>query len=156
MRWLFKNQGWDAFEGHSCQTHSKISLQSCKADTDVYFDTALIVHNCNHYQEMGGPYGKFTQSLYKCKLMCYLFAGLHVVQIWVIFMLPTQYGTYSHPLAYIKWFWPFSVIDKTISMYKAMWSTCNQTRHTAIIRVNKILQPCYLVSKYGSTPVDTS
>ena len=88
--------------------------------------------------------------------MCNLFAGLHAAQIHVIFTLPSHYGSFSHPLAYIEWFRPFSTIDEAIRMYKVAQSTRNQQQHPAIVGANEILQACHLAPKYGSAPVDCS
>ncbi|KAF7371542.1 hypothetical protein MVEN_00009200 [Mycena venus] len=38
--------------------------------------------------------------------------GLRPAQIRVIFKLPPQFGTYSHPLAYIEWFTPLNKPDQ--------------------------------------------
>ena len=85
-----------------------------------------------------------------------LFVGLRAAQIRVIFTLPTQFGTFSHPLAYIEWFRPFSTIDESVGMYKIVRSTRNRARHSAVVGVNEILQACHLALKYGSTLVDAS
>jgi hypothetical protein len=90
------------------------------------------------------------------KLTCYLFSGLRVAQIHVIFRLPSQYGTFAHPLAYVEWFRPFSTIDDTVGMYKVVRSTRNRAQNSAVVSVNEILQACHLVPKYGSMPVDRS
>ncbi|KAH9986038.1 hypothetical protein BJV77DRAFT_928185, partial [Russula vinacea] len=51
------------------------------------------------------------------------FSGLCAAQIHVIFLLPSHYGSFPHPLAYIEWFWPFSTIDETVGMHKIIQST---------------------------------
>ncbi|KAI0276872.1 hypothetical protein BGY98DRAFT_888909, partial [Russula aff. rugulosa BPL654] len=76
-----------------------------KPDTPAHFDTALIVQDNILHREMGGLH------------------GLRAAQIHVIFTLPPQYGTFSHPLAYIEWFRPFTTIDENIGMYKVVRST---------------------------------
>jgi hypothetical protein len=79
-----------------------------------------------------------------------------VAQIRVIFTLPSQYGTYPHPLAYIEWFRPFNTWDKTVGMYKLARSTRNRVRHSAVVGVNEILQACHLAPKYGPSLVGHS
>ena len=98
----------------------------------------------------------FIQIQSKHKLTYYLSIGLRAGQIRVIFALPTQYGAFSHPLAYVEWFRPFSTFDETVGMYKVMRSTHNRTRRSAIVSVNEILQPCHLAPKFGSARVDPS
>ena len=88
--------------------------------------------------------------------VCDLFVGLRAAQIHVIFMLPSRYGSFSHPLAYIEWFRPFSTIDEVVGMYKVARSTRNRERHSAVVGVNEILQACHLTPKYGSAPVNHS
>ena len=69
----------------------------------------------------------------KCSLTCGLFAGLRVAQIRVIFTLPSQYGTLSHPLAgltssgfslslHYDW-WN----HRGFGVYRVVRSTCNRT-----------------------------
>jgi hypothetical protein len=94
--------------------------------------------------------------LYKWKLTCDFFAGLRAAQIRVIFTLPSHYGPFGHPLAYIEWFRPFSTIDEAVGMYKVARSTRKRARHSAVVGVNEILLACHLAPKYGATPVDRS
>ncbi|KAN0103980.1 hypothetical protein V8E52_011444, partial [Russula decolorans] len=96
-----------------CATPSR-SLRT-KSDTPAHFDTALVVQDRNLHQEMGGLH------------------GLHAAQIRVIFTLPSQYGTFPHPLAYIEWFRPFTAIDEAVGMYKVVRSTRNRARHSAVL-----------------------
>ena len=91
-----------------------------------------------------------------CNLTCNFFTGLRAAQIRVIFTLPSQYGSFSHPLAYIEWFRPFTAIDEAVGMYKVVRSTRNRARHSAVVGVNQILQACHLAPKFGSAPVDCS
>ena len=125
-----------------------------KPDTPAHFDTALIIQDNILQREMGGLHGWSYRYLSKFKLTCSLFAGLRAAQIHVIFTLPPQYGTFSHPLAYIEWFQPFTTIDENIGMYKVVRSTRNRAWHSAIVSVNEILQACHLAPKYGPAPVD--
>jgi hypothetical protein len=127
-----------------------------KSDTPAHFDTALVVQDRNLHQEMGGLHGWLYRHLYMCNLTCVLFTGLCAAQIRVIFTLPSQYGTFPHPLAYIEWFRPFTAIDEAVGMYKVVRSTRNRARHSAVVGVNQILQACHLAPKYGSVPVDHS
>jgi hypothetical protein len=127
-----------------------------KSDTPAHFDTALVVQDRNLHQEMGGLHGWLYRHLYMCNLTCVLFTGLCAAQIRVIFTLPSQYGTFPHPLAYIEWFRPFTAIDEAVGMYKVVRSTRNRARHSAVVSVNQILQACHLAPKYGSVPVDHS
>ncbi|KAH9979616.1 hypothetical protein BJV74DRAFT_879411 [Russula compacta] len=109
-----------------------------KPETPAHFDTALIIQDGKLHRENGGLH------------------GLQVAQIRVIFTLPFQYGSFPHPLAYVKWFRPFNTWDETIGMYKLARSTRNHVRHSAVVGVNDILQACHLAPKYRSSPFGCS
>ncbi|KAH9974860.1 hypothetical protein BJV74DRAFT_879658 [Russula compacta] len=109
-----------------------------KPKTLAHFDTALIIQDGKLHRENGGLH------------------GLQAAQIRVIFTLPFQYGSFPHPLAYVKWFRPFNTWDETIGMYKLARSTRNHVQHSAVVGVNDILQACHLAPKYGSSPFGRS
>ncbi|KAJ7506471.1 Zn-finger domain-containing protein [Mycena galericulata] len=79
----------------------------------AHFDTALVVEDPDQYSPSSGV------------------EGLRVAQIRVIFTLPPQYGTYTHPLAYIEWFTPFNRPDKTSGMYTIHRSSRAHHRNSA-------------------------
>lgn len=97
----------------------------------------------------------FTQTGDSAELNIIL-AGLRIAQIRVLFKLPSQYGKFPHPLAYVEWFRPFTTRDEATGLYKVARSTRNRVRHSEVISVNSILQACHLAPKYGSMPVDKS
>jgi hypothetical protein len=62
----------------------------------------------------------------------------------VLFKLPTQFGTFPHPLAYIEWFTPLRDPEPVIGMYKISRSTRNHRRYAAVVSVGDIMEDCYL------------
>ncbi|KAJ6544929.1 hypothetical protein B0H10DRAFT_1695855, partial [Mycena sp. CBHHK59/15] len=71
----------------------------------AFFDTALVIEDPSQYIPSSG------------------IAGLRPAQIRVIFNLPSQFGTFPHPLAYIEWFTPLSRPDPVSGMYTTHRST---------------------------------
>ncbi|KIM79543.1 hypothetical protein PILCRDRAFT_23050, partial [Piloderma croceum F 1598] len=49
--------------------------------------------------------------------------GLRVAEIRAIFKLPSQFGHFSQPLAYVHWFKPFQAWDPQLGMFKLSRST---------------------------------
>ncbi|KZP26028.1 hypothetical protein FIBSPDRAFT_909360 [Athelia psychrophila] len=80
--------------------------------------------------------------------------GLQVVQVRVIFTLPAQYGTSSHPLAYVEWYRPLSTLNTRTGFYRQQCSTIHCQRHASIITVDKIWRACHLTPRFGPAPVD--
>jgi hypothetical protein len=85
-----------------------------------------------------------------------LYLGLRVAEIRVIFALPSHLGSFPHPLAYVHWFTPIHVWDDTVGMYRMGRSTRNHNPHAAIISVDRLLQGCHLLPRFGSGPVPRS
>ena len=76
-----------------------------------------------------------------------------MAQIRAIFKLPSHYGNFLHPLAYIEWFRPLRDPEPTTGLYRLGWSTRNQRRFAAVISVQDIWQACHLMPKFGSGKV---
>lgn len=76
-------------------------------------------------------------------------AGLRPAQIRVIFNLPPQFGTFSHPLAYIEWFTPLNRPDPVSGMYTTHRSTRFQRRNAAVVSVEQLVRGCHLMGKCG-------
>jgi hypothetical protein len=91
-----------------------------------------------------------NSSLAKCD------SGLRAAQVGVVFKLPSQYGTFPHPLAYVEWFRPFTTRDATTGFFKVTQSTRNHVRHCQVVSLADILQGCHLAPKFGTTPVERS
>ncbi|KAJ7710899.1 hypothetical protein B0H17DRAFT_914990 [Mycena rosella] len=83
----------------------------------AHFDTALVIEDPDQYRKSSGV------------------QGLRVAQIRAIFMLPPQYGSYPHPLAYIEWFTPFNRPEKTGGMCIVHRSSRAQRRNAAVVSV---------------------
>ncbi|KAG2112395.1 uncharacterized protein F5147DRAFT_744599 [Suillus discolor] len=75
--------------------------------------------------------------------VAFTLAGLQVAQIHVIFKLPSYYGNFTHPLAYIEWFCPLYDPESTMNLY---W----------LARSTYVLQAGHLMPRFGSGKVDTS
>ncbi|KAJ6562801.1 hypothetical protein DFH09DRAFT_920645 [Mycena vulgaris] len=97
----------------------------------AHFDTALVVEDPDQYRASSG------------------IQGLRVAQIRAIFMLPPQYGSYPHPLAYIEWFTPFNQPDRASGMYIIHRSSRAHRRNAAIVSVEHLVRTCHLMGKAG-------
>ncbi|KAJ6486356.1 hypothetical protein DFH09DRAFT_1457204 [Mycena vulgaris] len=97
----------------------------------AHFDTALVVEDPDQYRASSG------------------IQGLRVAQIRAIFMLPPQYGSYPHPLAYIEWFTPFNQPDRTSGMYIIHRSSRAHRRNAVIVSVEHLVRTCHLMGKAG-------
>ena len=75
--------------------------------------------------------------------------GLMVSQVHIIFLLPSKYGSFTHPLAYVEWFTLFHspVID--LRMYQVSRSTQSSCHHASIIPVTQIEHSIHLIPKFG-------
>ena len=80
----------------------------------------------------------------------------HVAQVWVIFDLPSQFGPFPHPLAYIHWYRPFSSFDQATGMYQVALSTCQHAPNSEVISIDQIWQACLLTPQFGSASVPAS
>jgi hypothetical protein len=81
------------------------------------------------------------------------FLGLRVAEIRAIFKLPSQFGHFSQPLAYVHWFKPFQAWDPQLGMFKLSRSTRHHRPNAAVICANQIVQTCHLIPKFGSGDV---
>ncbi|KAJ6467139.1 hypothetical protein C8R47DRAFT_1303645 [Mycena vitilis] len=97
------------------------------------FDTALIIEDPSQYTPSSG------------------IAGLLPAQIRLIFTLPPQFGTYTHPLAYFEWFTSLNRPDPTSGMFTTHRSTRALRRNAAVISVEHIVRSCHLMGKCGAT-----
>ncbi|KAJ6532372.1 hypothetical protein B0H19DRAFT_888523, partial [Mycena capillaripes] len=103
------------------------------AGSPAVFDTALVIEDPSQYVPSSG------------------IAGLRPAQIRVIFKLPPQFGTYTHPLAYIEWFTPLNRPDPTTGMFTTHRSTRAHRRNAAVISVEHIVRSCHLMAKCGAS-----
>lgn len=70
--------------------------------------------------------------------------GLCVARVRAIFRLPTEYGKYEHPLAYVEWFKPFRDPVPDIQLFKVSHSTHMHRRRASIIPITQIERSCHL------------
>ncbi|KAH7877102.1 uncharacterized protein C8R40DRAFT_1159941 [Lentinula edodes] len=75
--------------------------------------------------------------------------GLHVAQVRAIFDLPSQLGSFPHPLAYVEWFTPLRKLDKVTQMYRVERSMRGKIRNSSIIPITYIARSCHLVPFYS-------
>lgn len=96
----------------------------------AHFDTAFVVEDIPLYKSEGGLSGNFSFYSTNITLNLFLFVGLRVAQIQLIFNLPPQFGFFRHPLAYIEWFMPLGSMDHNTGLYSITRST-RQARRNA-------------------------
>lgn len=89
-----------------------------------------------------------SQSLADTQLLNH-FQDLCVAQVRVIFDLPSAYGTFEEPLAYVEWFKPLRVPDPEHGMYKTSRSSRQHRRNASIIPVSQIACSCHLIPIFG-------
>jgi hypothetical protein len=80
---------------------------------------------------------------------------LRAAQVLMVFKLPTEFGDYPTPLAYIQWFRGFSSKDQTVGMHKISPSTRNGHINTSIIPITHIARSCHLIPVFGKD-IDSS
>jgi hypothetical protein len=81
---------------------------------------------------------------------------MRLAQIRVVFKLPSHYGNFPHPLAYIEWFRPLRAPEPATGLYRLARSTRNQRRFGAVISVQDIFQAGHLMPRFGAGKVDAS
>ncbi|KAG1906491.1 uncharacterized protein F5891DRAFT_941482 [Suillus fuscotomentosus] len=109
-----------------------------KPPSPAHFDVAFIVEDRQLWESSTG------------------FDGLRLAQIHAIFKLPSQYGEFPHPLAYIEWFRPLCEPEAATRLYRVAQSTRNQQRFAAVVSVQDLLQGGHLFPRFGSGKVDVS
>lgn len=67
----------------------------------------------------------------------------------VIFSLPSEYGNFEHPLAYVEWFTSFNALVPDLEMYQVSRSTRSHRRCASIIPVSQIERSVHLIPKFG-------
>jgi hypothetical protein len=114
------------------------------------FDTALVIEDPAQYVPSSGIQG--LDYYYSC---LYRHAdsviGLRPAQIRIIFRLPPQFGTFSHPLAYIEWFTPLNRPDAVSGMFTTHRSTRQRRRNAAVVSIEQLVRGCHLMAKCGKT-----
>lgn len=75
--------------------------------------------------------------------------GLTVGQVRVIFSLPVKFGSFTQPLAYIKWFTPFTTPVVDLGMYQVSQSSRRHRRRASVIPVSHIERSIHLIPKFG-------
>jgi hypothetical protein len=114
-----------------------------KPPTPPYFDTVLVINNKDE-----GLQGNISPYLLPCT---HILTGLRVARVRALFALPSCFGTFPNPLAYIHWFRPLTRIDPLTGMYRISPSTRNNLPNSEVICLDQIRSTCHLVPQYGST-----
>ncbi|KAG1738001.1 hypothetical protein EDB19DRAFT_1829294 [Suillus lakei] len=128
LKWLNRLQAYPAIP--NCD-HRKPPSPTC-------FDVAFVIKDCQLWQSGTG------------------FNGLRIAQIHAIFKLPSHYGIFPHPLAYVKWFRLLHVPEPMTNLYRLTCSTCNQWHFTSVISIQDLLQAAHLMPRFGQSKVDVS
>jgi hypothetical protein len=125
----------------------KASGTNRSSEKPAHFDTALIVENPQQYKTDGGIAGVFFQ-IFLFYFYFKRFLGLRVAQVRLIFDLPSHFGLFPHPLAYVEWFTPLGRPDASTGIYSITRSTRQTCRNSAIVSVDSILRGCHLMARY--------
>jgi hypothetical protein len=75
---------------------------------------------------------------------------LTVAQVWVIFKLPSEYGHFDTPLAYVEWYTPLQSYSPSLGMYQITHSFRNRYWHASIIPIDQIVRSYHLIPKFGN------
>ncbi|KAG1867160.1 hypothetical protein DFJ58DRAFT_714433 [Suillus subalutaceus] len=106
------------------------SKDARKGPAPAHFDTVLVIEDEDRYTGEG-------------------MSGLRVGEVMVIFDLPSRFGHFPHPLAYIHWFRPLQAFDDNLQFFRLMRSSRQRGPNAAILPVNRILRPCHLVPRFS-------
>lgn len=80
--------------------------------------------------------------------------GLRAAEVRVIFKLPSHLGIYPHPLVYLHWFKPLRAFDANVNMFYFGRSTRNHVPNAAVVPITDLVQPCHLIPKFPSGPLE--
>ena len=75
--------------------------------------------------------------------------GLMVSQVHIIFSLPSEYSSFTHPLAYVEWFTSFHSPVADLRMYQVSRSTRSSCHCASIIPITQIECSIHLIPKFG-------
>lgn len=93
-----------------------------------------------------GPMDGESVSFFYCKLaLMFIFEGIGVAQIWLIFRLPDKYGSHPSPLAYVHWFKPLHTPVQNLSFYSVSFSSLNHHQHASVIFISDFVHTCHLI-----------
>ncbi|KAL1677740.1 hypothetical protein EV122DRAFT_213521 [Schizophyllum commune] len=74
--------------------------------------------------------------------------GLTPVRVRLLFRLPSDIGSYPHPLAYVDFYTPLSdntAFNKDLGMFSIKLATRRGAQHSAVVPVTKLLRSCHLI-----------
>ncbi|KAL1685054.1 hypothetical protein GGG16DRAFT_67074 [Schizophyllum commune] len=78
--------------------------------------------------------------------------GLTPARIRLLFRLPSEIGSYPHPLAYVDFYTPLSdnaAFNKDLGMFNIKLATRQGVQHSAVIPVTRIVRSCHLIPVFG-------
>ncbi|KAJ7075485.1 hypothetical protein B0H15DRAFT_925432 [Mycena belliarum] len=76
-------------------------------------------------------------------------AGLSVARLRVIFRIPSDFGLYTEPVAYVDWFKPLQAPSPTLGMHQVSLSSRGHRQNSSIIPVTDIVRSCHLIPVFG-------
>ncbi|KAG1792002.1 uncharacterized protein HD556DRAFT_1432737 [Suillus plorans] len=106
------------------------SKDARKGPAPAHFNTVLVIEDEDRYTGEG-------------------ISGLCVGEVKVIFDLPSRFGHFPHPLAYIHWFRPLQTFDDNLQSFKLTRSSWQRGPNAAVLPVNQVLRPCHLVPRFS-------
>ncbi|KAJ6456801.1 hypothetical protein C8R47DRAFT_996166 [Mycena vitilis] len=75
--------------------------------------------------------------------------GLCVARVRVIFRIPSNFGEFSDPVAYVDWFKPLQAPVAGLGMHQVSLSSRNLRQRSSIIPVSEIARSCHLIPVFG-------
>ena len=112
--------------------HPALPLVGIKPGSAAAFDTIQARENSSQGRQGRSPLSWLT-----------------VVQVKVIFRIPDEFGSFPHPMAYVKWFTPLTSLAPDLLMYQISRSTRNWQRHASIIPITQIERLVHRIPKFG-------
>jgi len=124
-----------------------------KPRSPSHFDTVLVADDNQSRPKLKGVshYTVYVQSI-----LIWVFEESRAARVRVIFRLPSRFGSFPHPLAYVHWYRPLSTIDQATGMYYITQSTRRQAPHSEVVSIDRIWRACLLIPHFGSTAVPAS
>ncbi|KAJ7193475.1 hypothetical protein GGX14DRAFT_537556 [Mycena pura] len=75
--------------------------------------------------------------------------GLSVARVRVIFKIPSDFGGYPDPVAYVDWFKPLQPPVEALRMHQVSLSSHGHRQRSSIIPINEIVRSCHLIPVFG-------
>ncbi|KAJ7238853.1 hypothetical protein B0H12DRAFT_974427, partial [Mycena haematopus] len=76
-------------------------------------------------------------------------SGLGIARVRLIFRIPTDFGGYPEPVAYVDWFKPLQQPVAGLGMHQVSLSSQNHRQRSSIIPITDIVRSCHLIPVFG-------